>query len=133
MRERKSMSTKRKKEAYWEYGLKQLVHLMLVVYKTQLGGKVEVDVEITTQFSDSFTNDLSETSSALSQLEAARAISTVTKVRMLHPDWSEAEVLAEADLIIQEHSIGAMMNPDDVNPDSPGGFEEGGDKDGDQS
>ena len=130
VRERKSMNTKRKKEQYWDDALKRLIKMAMVLYKTQLGGKVEVNGELTIQFSDSFTNDLTETSAALAQLETARAVSTITKVRMLHPDWSEAEVLAESELIIKEQAIGAVQSPDDIDPDNPGDMTGG--KDGDE-
>lgn len=114
IRERKSFSTKNKKEAYWEQALKYFVQMMLAVYKMELKGKVEADAEITTQFSDSFTNDIGEVSEAVSKIATAMAASTETKVRMLHPDWSEAEVEAEVQMVLEENGLGPMAEPDEL-------------------
>jgi A118 family predicted phage portal protein len=114
IRERRSFITKNKKETYWESALKKIIKLMLAVYKTELNGSVEVDVNITTQFSDSLSNDISETSTALQQISAAMAASTETKVRMLHTEWSEDEIMAEVEKIIKENGLSDLQNPDEV-------------------
>lgn len=124
VRERKTFSTKNKKQAYWEPALKKLVSLMLKVYKIQLRGPVETEITITTQFSDSISNDISETSDAIQKIAQAFAASTETKVRMLHPDWSDAEVLTEAEKIIEENNLAPFVqNPDDIGKNKPGGQE----------
>jgi A118 family predicted phage portal protein len=112
IRERKSFATRTRKESYWEPALKQIVKLMIAIYKLELKGDIEADVTITTQFSDSVTSDMSETSTALQQLSLAMAVSTETKVRLLHPDWSEDEIMGEVEKIIEENSIGAAPVPE---------------------
>ena len=124
IRERRSFITKNKKESYWEGSLKKIVKLMLAIYKTELNGSVEVDVNITTQFSDSLSNDISETSAALQQISAAMAASTETKVRMLHSEWSEAEIEAEVERIIQENGLTPLTNPDEVGLNEVGGADD---------
>lgn len=124
IRERRSFITKNKKESYWEGSLKKIVKLMLAIYKTELNGSVEVDVNITTQFSDSLSNDISETSAALQQISAAMAASTETKVRMLHSEWSEAEIQAEVERIIQENGLTPLTNPDEVGLNEVGGADD---------
>lgn len=114
IRERKSFATRNKKEAYWEPALKRLVGLMLALYKVELNGTVEADVTITTQFSDSITNDINEVSTAVQKISAAMAASTETKVRLLHPDWSEAEVIGEVEKIISENGLSPVTEPDDL-------------------
>lgn len=113
IRERKSFATKGKKEAYWEPALKKLTSLMLALYKLELKGVVEADVSITTQFSDSITNNVTELSAAVQQISAAYAASTATKVKLLHPEWSADEVTAEVELIIKENNLGPQEEPDD--------------------
>jgi len=110
--ERKSFTTKNKKECYWELALKKLSKLMLALYKTELGGKVEADVTITTAFSDSISNDITETSAALQQIAQAMAASTETKVRLLHPEWAEPEIKTETDAIIKENGLMEVTEPD---------------------
>jgi len=110
--ERKSFTTKNKKECYWELALKKLSKLMLALYKMELGGKVEADVTITTAFSDSISNDITETGAALQQIAQAMAASTETKVRLLHPEWAEPEIKTETDAIIKENGLMQVTEPD---------------------
>ena len=127
IRERKTFATKNKKEAYWEGALKKLTQLMLIVYNTRLGGKVEMNVTVTTQFSDSISNDIGELSEAVMKIANAMAASTETKVRLIHPEWSEDEVLAEVKKIIDENGLMPEMDPDKLGVDEgDGNF--GGDK-----
>lgn len=112
IRERKSLSTRGKKENYWEMAIKKIAKLMVQIYKTELRGKIDVDVDITTQFSDSLTNDISEISDALQKINAAAAASVETKVRLLHPDWSEEEVQIEVEKIINENGLKPLQPPE---------------------
>lgn len=121
VRERKSFITKNKKESYWEPAIKRITKLMILVYKLELEGIIEADVDITTSFSDSLSNDISETSSALQQISAAMAASTEVKVRMLHTDWSEDEIEAEVQKIKDENALNPVINPDAVGFNNGGG------------
>ncbi len=114
IRERKSFSTKNKKEAYWEPALKKIVKLMLIIYANKLNGDVDPNVTITTQFSDSVTNDITELSESVQKIANAMAASTETKVRLLHPDWSEDEVQAETKKIIDENGLGQLVEPNEI-------------------
>lgn len=113
IRERKSLATKSKKEAYWDEAIKRVVKLMLALYKTELAGEVNPDLSVSAQFSDSITNDLSEISEAVLKIANASAASTETKVRMLHQDWSEDEVKAEVQRILDESNF-TLTDPDDL-------------------
>lgn len=110
MRERKSFSTKSKKENYWQPSLKRLVHLMMLIYNT-IGGTMETDVNLNVAFSDSITNNLNEVSTSVKMLSDAMAASTETKVRLLHPDWEEEQILTEVDKIIEENQLGPAPDP----------------------
>lgn len=106
MRERKSFSTKNKKEQYWGSAIKRLVQLMLLVYSEELGGNVEVNSSVNIEFSDAVSNNMNELSTSVKMLADAIAISTETKVRMLHDDWDEEQVLQEVEKIKEENGIG---------------------------
>jgi hypothetical protein len=42
----------------------------------------------------------------------AQAVSTDTKVRMLHPEWTEDQIKAEVQKIVDEGKIAPLDNPD---------------------
>ena len=113
IRERKSFNTKVKKEQYWEPALRHLLQALVKVYVTQLHGKFDAELEIITEFSDGANNTLSEMAASLQALANAQAISVEQKVRYLHKDWSEEQIQAETQKILDETGIGAPMeNPD---------------------
>lgn len=118
VRERKSFATTAKKQAYWEEPIKHLVKAMVAIYNEELGGHIVGDVEtITVEFVDSVSNNLTEVSNAIKALSDAQAISTETKVRMAHPEWSDSQVEKEVQAISSsESAMFGVPNPDD-NPD----------------
>ena len=105
IRERKSFSTKSKKEQYWEPALKKLVKLSMLIYKQQLSGKLDDSGTVTIQFADGSGTSLSEMASAVAQISNAIAASVDTKVRYLHPEWSEEQISIEVELIIKENGL----------------------------
>ena len=119
VRERKSFTTTSKKQAFWEKPLKDLISLMMQVYTEELGGKIiSTPDNLAIEFCDSVSNNLSEISNSVKLLSDAKSVSTETKVRMVHPEWSDSQVKAEVALILEsEQSQFAVPNPDD-NPDT---------------
>lgn len=113
MRERKSFMTTNKKQQYWDVAIKRLVKLIMLVYNEELDGKLELDSNINVTFGDSISNNLTELSTSVKMLSDAQAASTDTKVRLLHPDWTEEQILAEVQAILKENSVGAP-NPDNL-------------------
>jgi hypothetical protein len=53
---------------------------------------------------DCVSNNQGETSNAIKTLSDAKAISTETKVRMFHPEWTDAQVNEEVQAILGEGS-----------------------------
>lgn len=116
VRERKSFATTAKKQAYWEQPILDLIRLMVLVYNTELGGKIVGDLDsITVEFCDSVSNNLTEVCNSIKALSDAKAASTETKVRLAHPEWSDEQVQAEVELIKEADAI-ELPNPDS-NPD----------------
>lgn len=114
IRERKSFATKGKKQNYWQVALKRLVFLMKLVYKEELGGKLEIDGTVNVTFNDSITNDLKELSSSIKMISDAFAASTETKVRLLNPDWEEEQIKQEVLKIQEENGLTPIADPDKV-------------------
>jgi len=114
IRERKSMSTKAKKEKYWRPAIRKIVRLMQVLYAKELSGKdMDLDADINISFSDSLSTDLSETSKALQMLHAAASASVETRVKILNPTWNQKQIEEEAAKIMTEQGImPTVENPD---------------------
>lgn len=114
MRERKSFSTKNKKEQYWGSAIKRIVQLMMLVYNEELGGNLELNSNVNVEFSDAISNNLNELSTSVKMLADAIAVSTETKVRMLHDDWDEEQVLQEVEMIKEENGMGMDIPEDNL-------------------
>ena len=130
IRERKSFVTKGKKERYWKPAIQRLLELFMLVYRFELrGNEVDPNLSPTVEFNDGVLNDRNETANSLKLLADAQAISVETRVRILHPDWEEEQILAEAERIKEENMIGQMVDPTSLNADDYD--DEGDDTDGD--
>lgn len=115
VRERKSFSTTNKKQSYWEDSLKELIQSMCMIKQAYLGGTFKCDLSINIAFVDSISNNLPEVSNSVKTLSDAKAISTDTKVRMVHPEWTEEQVEMEVERIMNDDSMGMPMdNPEDL-------------------
>lgn len=115
VRERKSFSTTNKKQAYWEGGLKEFIKAMCVIKQTFLGGNFTCELDVNIAFSDGISNNMSEVSNSVKTLSDAKAISTDTKVRMVHPEWTDEQVEQEVERILNDDSAGIPMdNPEDL-------------------
>lgn len=116
VRERKSFSTTSKKEAYWEPALKALITAMCAIKQTYLGGSFVCDTtKINVEFADGISNNLPEISNTVKTLSDAKAISTDTKIRMIHPEWCEKQVQEEVERIMNDDSFGTPLdNPEDL-------------------
>ena len=115
VRERKSFGTTSKKQSYWEDALKDLVNSMCVIKNTFLGGTMSCELDVNISFMDSVSNNISEVSNSVKMLSDAKAISTDTKVRMVHPEWTDTQVEEEVERILNDESAGMPMdNPEDL-------------------
>ena len=88
---------------------------MCTIYNSFLGGKLSNDLEVNVEFMDSVSNNLTEVSNSVKTLSDAKAISTDTKVRMVHPEWTDTQVQEEVERILNDESAGMPMdNPEDL-------------------
>ena len=113
IRERKSFSTTHKKESYWEKALKYIVTCMCELNNNiNPTEKISTVIDINVTFTANTSNNQESIANSVKMLADASAISTETKVRMVHPDWTEAKVQAEVQLIKNDS---ALQMPDDLN------------------
>jgi hypothetical protein len=99
-------ATRSKKIKYWTPNLQQLLICLQELAAFPTVSPVEVE------WPDSAAPDMQTMAQTLQLLEAAMAVSTQTKVEMLHPDWKDEEIQAEVE------RIDAKSAP----PQDPGSF-----------
>jgi len=142
-----SERTRDKKALYAKPALAQLAQVALaidgIVFPGKGGGWFDDLPDI--EFADVSQVDPLKNAQTIQVLEAARAASTKTRVRMVHPEWDDPEVDAEVGLINAEDTAPQPMMPPDFGPidntdvppgndavnGAPAGGNDGGDVNGD--
>jgi A118 family predicted phage portal protein len=110
LRERKTYVTRGKKWKYWKNALEEVMEMMLHIDNHILKNGTPV-LRPTCNLADSMNADINSLATALQALNNAQALSIDTKVRLLNPDWSEEQVIAEVDAIKEEFGIGQATDP----------------------
>lgn len=114
-RERKSDRTRDKKTRYWSQALEPLLTTWLELDGSVFGGGAKGAVEV--KWADTTQPDPEVLSRTIETLNRAVAVSSKTKVAMLHPDWDEGQIDAEVALIADVPDLGPFPTP----PDNGGG------------
>lgn len=109
-RDHRSMVTRAKKARYWRRAIADILRVLLAVDRAQFGART-VDERPTVDIGDGVAEDPTATAQTLSLLAQAQAVSTDTKVRLLHPDWDERNVAAE---VARIHDETGQAAPDPV-------------------
>jgi len=107
--EHKTVLTQRRKAAYWKPALEMLSRHLLLIDKEEFGGDVEVpedELWPKVEMSDSIIDQPLELAQTALAMKSAEAASTETRVRILHPDWSDSEIESEV-LRIQDEVAAA--------------------------
>lgn len=97
-RERRSFTTRARKINYWKPALRRLAETALMVDRAKFKTKAEPAVP-DVEFPDGVATDPEALARTIALLDGAKAISTRTKVEMLHPDWSDERVAEEVEAI----------------------------------
>ncbi|APD18645.1 portal protein [Streptomyces phage Mojorita] len=110
----KSMTTRRKKAGHWKQGLADILLALLALDAAQFGTRVQVE-RPRVEFPDGVAESPMDTATTLDLLNRAQAVSTATKVKILHPEWDDKAVAAEAAAILRETGT-AAPDPGDTYP-----------------
>jgi len=113
IRERRTFSTKAKKERYWKTALEDIFEMMLAIDKLHLGGSASI-IKPNVKMSDGIQTDQMTLANTIKLFNDAQALSIDTKVRMIHTDWSEEQIIAEKDAIMAEQGL-LEPTPEDLN------------------
>jgi hypothetical protein len=118
-KERKSLTTRKKKLTYFRPPLQDLFQVLLKVGQ-QVFGWTCTPLRPDIEFGDVVQQDPNALATTLQALRVAEAASTQTMVEMLHPDWSEDEQKNEVKRIMHEKGLVPVANPDTIG--TPGGM-----------
>lgn len=109
-RDQRAMVTRKKKAGYARHALADMLHAMLQLDAAQFGSRITPE-RPRVEFGDGVAESEQQTATTLDLLNRAGAVSTGTKVKILHPDWDDTAVQAEVTAILAETGAGA---PDPV-------------------
>jgi hypothetical protein len=117
-KERKTNRTRSGKARDWSRAIPDLSELLLAIDQTHLGGKV-APVRPTVEFPPAMRDTIETVARTVSMLDGSA--STVERVRLLHPTWTDVQVQTEVDLIASERSMLTPIDPYAPNPDGSTG------------
>lgn len=118
-RERRSFTTRGRQIGYWRMGLGSALHALVAIDAVKFRSGIKVE-RPKLEWPDGVANDPKALAETLNQLQQAVAASTYVKVKMLHPDWEDTEVLEEVDKIKEENNLGELVtDPLAVRPADP--------------
>ncbi|WP_371652488.1 MULTISPECIES: phage portal protein [unclassified Streptomyces] len=106
----RSMVTRKKKAGYWRHPLADMVHVLLQLDAVVFGSRI-TPARPRVEFGDGVAESEQATATTLDLLNRAGAVSTGTKVKILHPEWDDSTVAAEVAAILAESGAAA---PDPV-------------------
>ena len=109
--EHKTILTQRRKAAHWKTALGMLSRHLLLIDKEEFGGDVQIpDDELWPQveMADSVIDQPLELAQTALAMKTAEAASVETRVKLIHPDWSDSEVASEVARINDEKQVAAM-------------------------
>lgn len=105
-RDRRSMVTRGKKAGYWRAGAAHMLHVQLQMDARLFGSRITPQ-RPRVEFGDGIAESEQQQATTLDLLARAGAVSTNTKVKILHPEWNDTAVKAEAAAILAETGMGA--------------------------
>ena len=101
--EKKSLSTNAKKQSYWKAPLEEFMTAVMHLDKALYGNAALSDNDcVRVELHDPASTDPADIAGAVNLLRSAQAASTQTLVKMLHPDWQQAQVDEEVSAIHAE-------------------------------
>jgi hypothetical protein len=102
-RERRSFTTRNRKNVNWKPGLQRYLVKHQALEQARFGAAAPITLRL--EFADSVTENPLDTAQTVSLLSTAKAASRETLIRMVHPDWTDDQVKAEAKAIGDEEQL----------------------------
>lgn len=108
--EHKTLLTLRKKSGWWRTAIANVIYHMLLIDAEIFKSGVEA-IRPTVMTSDSIIDNPLELAQTALALKTAESASVETRVRLVHPDWSSAEIDAEVEKITGEKEAAKPPTP----------------------
>lgn len=108
--EHKTLLTLRKKSGWWRTAISNVLEHMLLI-DNEVFGSGNTIVRPVVQLADSIIDNPLELAQTALALKTAESASVETRVRLVHPDWSNHEVMAEVDRIKDDAPPPPVMTP----------------------
>lgn len=112
IRERKTYITRQKKWKHWASALEEIFQMMLFIDNVHLKNGTPYDFRPSLQLNNELSRDPNALANTIKTLSDAQALSIDTKIRMLHPDWEEEQIIAEVEAIKEENGLSPISGPD---------------------
>jgi A118 family predicted phage portal protein len=109
-RDQRSMVTRAKKAGYWRHAMSDQLYVQQLLDASLFGQRITPE-RPSVEFGTGVAESIQSTATTLDLLNRAGAVSAHTKVKILHPEWDDAAVQAEAAAILAETGAAA---PDPV-------------------
>ncbi len=114
IRERQSFITREKKSRYWKTALQDIMYMMLQIDNLYFGSRI-IPEKPAIEFQDSIQSDLGQIATAVETLARAQSASIETRIRYIHPDWSNDQIIQETDKIKEEIGLTTVRQEGDIN------------------
>lgn len=114
VRERKTIRTTENKKTHWWHAVNDIVRAMLRLDAAVFRSGVNPNAEFTVELPSNTQPDIGQMAEIIEQLERAGAVSTETKVAMLHPDWNDEKRAQEIARIRTEQNMNAQANVEKI-------------------
>lgn len=124
-RERRTYSTRARKLGYWSPSLGRFLETVLQIDQARFNSGVSPQ-RPTVEWPDGVQDSPSQVATTVELLQRARAASTETLVRTVHPDWDDTEVQQEVTRIQEEDRPDPSMMAGLVGGDRQGEQGQGG-------
>jgi hypothetical protein len=109
-RDQRSMVTRSKKAGYWRHGIAEQLYVQQLLDVSLFGQRI-IPERPQVEFGSGVAESMQSTATTLDLLNRAGAVSAHTRVKILHPEWDDTAVKAEAAAILAETGAAA---PDPV-------------------
>ncbi|WP_329622931.1 capsid protein [Streptomyces sp. NBC_01255] len=113
-RQRRTLITRSRKALYAGPALADITAALLAVeagFRFRAQG-LDLSEPPRVEFEDSISESAGELATTVEVINRAAAASVDTRVRLMHPDWDDKQVGAEAKQIREEFGIGPLADPD---------------------
>lgn len=105
LRENRTYATIAAKAGYWKAALEDLFEMLLEVDRLHLGGRHTPERPNVEMQDGQVSEGLAGLAQTVTLMNQAQAASTETKVRILHPDWTNEAVQSEVDRLMDEQGL----------------------------